>query len=149
MPIINPDLKLQIEGIIRTMYDVRNKLCKDVSSQLIEYFGNLVYSTVIPRNIRLAEAPSYGMPIAIYDANSKGAKAYFKLAKELLNKNTYVRLNPEDAINDVKTRYNQSIITQILSEQLDVLQNNLDKNEKVDERDGLGSYPFTHGLIAK
>jgi len=83
----NLNKKLQIEGIIRTMYDVRNKLCKDVSSQLIEYFGNLVYSTVIPRNIRLAEAPSYGMPIAIYDASSKGAKAYFKLAKELLNKN--------------------------------------------------------------
>lgn len=77
---------------------------------------------------------------------SKGVE---DLYKELLNKNTYVRLNPEDAINDVKTRYNQSIITQILSEQLDVLQKNLDKNENVDERDGLGSYPFTHGLIAK
>lgn len=79
--------KLCIEGIIRTMYDTRNKLCKDVSSQLIEYFGDLVYSTVIPRNVRLAEAPSYGMPIAIYDASSKGAKSYFKLAKEILNKN--------------------------------------------------------------
>lgn len=77
---------------------------------------------------------------------SKGVE---DLYTELLNKNTYVRLNPEDAINDVKTRYNQSIITQILSEQLDVLQKNLDKNENVDERDGLGSYPFTYGLIAK
>jgi hypothetical protein len=77
---------------------------------------------------------------------SKGVE---DLYTELLNKNTYVRLNPEDAINDVKTRYNESIITQILSEQLDVLQNNLDKNEKVDERDGLGSYPFTYGLISK
>lgn len=84
----NLNKKLHIEGIIRTMYDVRNKLCQDVSTQLIEYFGNLVYRTVIPRNIRLAEAPSYGMPILLYDQNSKGAKAYCKLAKELLNKNS-------------------------------------------------------------
>jgi hypothetical protein len=68
------------------------------------------------------------------------------LYSELLNKNTYVRLYPEDAINDVKTRYNQSIITQILSEQLDVLQNNLNKPDILDERDGLGSYPFSSGL---
>jgi len=75
---------------------------------------------------------------------SKGVE---DLYKELLNKNTYVRLNPEDAINDVKTRYNESIITQILSEQLDVLQNNLNKQSNINERDGLGSYPFTYGLI--
>lgn len=75
---------------------------------------------------------------------SKGVE---NLYKELLNKNTYVRLNPEDAINDVKTRYNESIITQILSEQLDVLQNNLNKQSNINERDGLGSYPFTYGLI--
>lgn len=84
----NLNKKLHIEGIIRTMYDVRNKLCQDVSTQLIEYFGNLVYRTVIPRNIRLAEAPSYGMPILLYDQNSKGAKAYCKLAKELLKNNS-------------------------------------------------------------
>ena len=68
---------------------------------------------------------------------------------ELLNKNTYVRLYPEDAINDSKTRYNQSIITQILSDQLDVLQNNLDKRTVINDRDGLGSYPFTYGLVAQ
>jgi len=68
------------------------------------------------------------------------------LYKELLDKNTYVRLNPEDAINDVKTRYNESIITQILSEQLDVLQNNLNKKPDIDDRDGLGSYVFSSGL---
>ena len=67
------------------MHDSRNKLCQDVSMQLIEHFGKLVYNTVIPRNIRLAEAPSYGMPILLYDQNSKGAKAYCKLAKEFLN----------------------------------------------------------------
>ena len=68
------------------------------------------------------------------------------LYKELLNKNTYVRLNPDDAINDAKTRYNQTIITKILSGQLDVLQNNLNKYSKIDDRDGLGSYPFRYGL---
>ncbi len=78
--------KLKIEGIIRTMYDPRNKLCQDVSVQLVEHFDNLVYATVIPRNIRLAEAPSHGMPILLYDQNSKGAKAYCKLAKEFLNR---------------------------------------------------------------
>ncbi len=80
--------KLHIEGIIRTMYDSRNKLCNDVSQQLAEHFGKLVYGTVIPRNIRLAEAPSYGMPILFYDKNSKGAKAYLKLAKEFLKNKT-------------------------------------------------------------
>jgi hypothetical protein len=75
---------------------------------------------------------------------SKGVE---DLYNELLNKNTYVRLYPEDAINDAKTRYNQTIITQILSEQLDVLQNNLDKSSTIaDDRDGLGSYPFSSGL---
>lgn len=76
--------QLHIEGIIRTMYDSRNKLCKDVSLQLVDHFGKLVYATVIPRNVRLAEAPSHGMPILSYDQHSKGAKAYIKLAKEFL-----------------------------------------------------------------
>lgn len=68
------------------------------------------------------------------------------LYSELLNKNTYVRLYPEDAINEAKTRYNQSIITRILSGQLDILQNNLNKRVILDERDGLGSYAFSSGL---
>lgn len=87
--------KLHIEGIIRTMYDSRNKLCNDVSLQLVEHFGKLVYGTVIPRNVRLAEAPSYGLPILFYDKNSKGAKAYIKLAKEFLkNKNQQKYVTP-------------------------------------------------------
>jgi hypothetical protein len=77
---------------------------------------------------------------------SKGVE---DLYKELLDKNTYVRLNPDDAMNDVKTRYNQTIITQILSDQLDVLQNNLDKRTIINDRNGLGSYPFTYGLVSK
>lgn len=80
--------KLKIEGLIRTMYDSRNSLTKDVSAQLFQHFGNKVYNTVIPRNIRLAEAPSYGLPAMLYDKRSKGAIAYLALAGELLRKST-------------------------------------------------------------
>ncbi len=81
---LNP--KLQIIGIIRTMYDPRNCLTNDVSQQLHEYFGDKVYTTVIPRNVRLAEAPSFGMPVITYDSRSSGAEAYLKLAKEIIQK---------------------------------------------------------------
>ena len=81
---LNPQLR--IEGLIRTMYDGRNSLTKDVSAQLSQHFGDKVYNTVIPRNIRLAEAPSYGLPAIIYDKRSKGATAYLALAGELLRK---------------------------------------------------------------
>ncbi len=81
---LNP--KLHIIGIIRTMYDARNCLTNDVSSQLIDHFDQKVYETVIPRNVRLAEAPSYGMPAIIYDKRSVGAAAYIKLAEEMLQK---------------------------------------------------------------
>lgn len=79
---------LEIEGILRTMYDPRNRLTLDVSEQLKQYFGNKVYRTVIPRNIRLAEAPSYGLPVMAYDKNSRGALAYIALAGEILRKNS-------------------------------------------------------------
>lgn len=77
---VNSGLKLG--GIIRTMYDGRNRLATEVSSQLIEHFGNQVFQTVVPRNVRLAEAPSYGLPVCLYDKNSRGAAAYFALANE-------------------------------------------------------------------
>ncbi len=77
---------LEIEGILRTMYDPRNSLTRDVSSQLKEYFGDQLYGTVIPRNIRLAEAPSYGLPALKYDKGSKGALAYLALAGEVVRK---------------------------------------------------------------
>jgi len=80
----NPDLHL--EGILRTMFDTRNRLTKDVSEQLIAYFGDKVFRTCIPRNIRLAEAPSHGMPILQYDEKSRGAIAYIALAGELIRK---------------------------------------------------------------
>jgi chromosome partitioning protein len=81
---INP--KLQLEGILRTMYDPRNSLTSDVSAQLREHFGDKVYRTVVPRNIRLAEAPSHGLPAMYYDKNSRGSKAYMALAGEIIRR---------------------------------------------------------------
>lgn len=80
----NPNL--QIEGLLRTMYDGRNRLAVDVSNQLLEHFPGKVYSTVIPRNVRLAEAPSHGMAVLHYDEKSQGAIAYLALAGEILRK---------------------------------------------------------------
>lgn len=82
---LNPALK--IEGIVRTMYDPRNKLTAEVNGQLISHFGDVVYRTVVPRNIRLAEAPSHGKPVLKYDKQSRGAIAYLALAGELLRRN--------------------------------------------------------------
>ncbi len=82
--VVNGDL--HIEGILRTMYDPRNRLANDVSEQLKRHFGDKVYRTVIPRNVRLAEAPSFGTPVMYYDKSSTGSKAYLALAGELLRK---------------------------------------------------------------
>jgi len=82
---LNP--QLQIEGILRTMYDPRSKLTLEVSGQLFTHFGDKVYRTVVPRNIRLAEAPSYGVPVLQYDRQSRGAVAYLALAGEMLRRN--------------------------------------------------------------
>jgi chromosome partitioning protein len=81
---VNP--KLRIEGILRTMYDPRNSLTNEVSKQLHMHFGDRVYRTVIPRNVRVAEAPSYGMPVLAYDRKSKGALAYLALAGEIIRR---------------------------------------------------------------
>lgn len=77
---------LEIEGLLRTMHDPRNKLTNEVSAQLIEYFGDRVFNTVIPRNVRLAEAPSHGMNILEYDRHSRGAAAYLALVGEIMRK---------------------------------------------------------------
>jgi chromosome partitioning protein len=82
--VVNDNLK--IEGLLRTMYDPRNRLANEVSDQLKKHFGNKVYRTVIPRNVRLAEAPSYGKPAMYYDKYSAGAKAYLALAGEMLRR---------------------------------------------------------------
>ncbi|MEN9597339.1 MAG: hypothetical protein RL236_1773 [Pseudomonadota bacterium] len=75
---------LHLEGVLRTMFDDRNRLTKDVSEELIRHFGNKVFKSCIPRNIRVAEAPSHGLPVLNYDKNSKGAVTYMALAKEIL-----------------------------------------------------------------
>lgn len=93
---LNP--KLEIEGLLRTMYDARNSLTNDVSGQLIDHFGDRVYRTVVPRNVRLAEAPSFGMPTMYYDSQSKGALAYLTLAGEVLRRN-----DPEETTTDTET----------------------------------------------
>ena len=82
--------KLKIEGILRTMYDPRNRLSSDVSDQLKKHFGDKVYRTIIPRNIRLAEAPSFSVPVMHYDKSSTGAKAYLALAGEILRREEQV-----------------------------------------------------------
>jgi len=89
---INPEL--EIEGLLRTMYDARNNLSNDVSAQLQEHFGDKVYRTIIPRNVRLAEAPSHGLPVLRYDQSSRGAVAYLALAGE------YVRRHPPPVMQE-------------------------------------------------
>jgi len=84
---INPDL--QIEGVVLTMYDDRLRLSGQIRADVKRHFGNYLYNTLIPRNVRLAEAPSFGKPILTYDARSKGADSYLQLARELLH-----RVNP-------------------------------------------------------
>ena len=79
---LNPEI--EIEGLLRTLFDKRNTLTKQVSDQLSSHFGPKVYETIIPRNVRLAEAPSHGKSVISYDKSSKGAKAYLTLAKEIL-----------------------------------------------------------------
>lgn len=81
---VNP--KLKIEGLLRTMFDPRNTLSNDVSAQLIEHFGDRVYRTIVPRNVRLAEAPSHGLPALMYEKTSRGALAYLALAGEMLRR---------------------------------------------------------------
>lgn len=78
---------LEVEGALLTMFDIRTNLSNQVVKEVNKYFENKVYKTVIPRNVKLSEAPSYGMPISVYDPKSKGAKAYDKFVKEFIKKN--------------------------------------------------------------
>jgi len=82
---------LQVEGAVLTMYDIRTNLSNQVVKEVKKYFEDKVYKTVIPRNVKLSEAPSYGMPITVYDPKSKGAKCYEKLVREILKANEEVR----------------------------------------------------------
>ena len=93
---LNPDL--QIEGILMTMYDGRLRLCNQVVAEVRRHFEDMVFSSIIHRNTRLSEAPSFGKPVILYDADSKGAVNYLNLAKEILQKNNLTKINQEDKI---------------------------------------------------
>ena len=86
---LNPNLS--IEGVVLTMFDPRTSLSKQVAEEVEKYFGNKVFQTIIPRNIRLSEAPSHGLPITLYDPDSKGAQTYKKLSNELIELNREVK----------------------------------------------------------
>src|SRR5215210_2036659 len=87
---------LQIEGILMTMYDGRLRLCNQVVSEVRRHFDEIVFDTIIHRNTRISEAPSFGKPVILYDANSKGAMNYLNLAKEILQKNNLTRIPQEE-----------------------------------------------------
>jgi chromosome partitioning protein len=89
-----PNPSLEVEGLLRTMFDPRNNLANEVSSQLILHFGDKVFRTIIPRNVRLAEAPSFGKPVLYHDRDSRGALAYLALAGEMIRRADEV---PENA----------------------------------------------------
>jgi chromosome partitioning protein len=93
---LNPDL--QIEGILMTMYDGRLRLCNQVVSEVRRHFEDIVFSSIIHRNTRLSEAPSFGKPVILYDADSKGSINYLNLAKEILQKNNLTKIKEEDRI---------------------------------------------------
>jgi len=82
----NLNSRLEIEGLLRTLFDPRSTLTQQVSGELVDHFGSKVYRTIIPRNVRLAEAPSYGKPVTAFDRQSKGAQAYMALAQEVLER---------------------------------------------------------------
>jgi chromosome partitioning protein len=90
--------ELKIEGILMTMYDGRLRLCNQVVSEVRRHFEDMVFSSIIHRNTRLSEAPSFGKPVILYDAESKGAVNYLNLAKEILQKNNMTKINQEDKV---------------------------------------------------
>jgi len=98
---LNPTL--EIEGLLRTMYDVRNNLGNEVSAQLTQHFGDKVLRSIIPRNVRLAEAPSHGQPIHLYDRSSRGAIAYIGLAGEIIRRErALTRTDPVGPVEDIE-----------------------------------------------
>jgi len=93
---VNPDL--EVEGLLRTMFDTRNKLSSEVVKQLREHFGDKVFRTAIPRNIKLAEAPSHGLPALLYDRSSRGAQSYLALAGELVGRSVIGNANRVESL---------------------------------------------------
>ena len=83
---LNLNEKIYIEGILLTMYDKRNRISEEVKKEVVKYFGKDVFNTIIPRNVKLSEAPSHGLPAILYDLNASGSKAYIKLAREMIRR---------------------------------------------------------------
>ena len=92
---LNP--ALVIDGVVLTMYDERTNLAQQVAEELKKYFGGKLFETTIPRNIRLAEAPSHGQPALVYDVRSRGAESYIRLAKEIMDRRAAVESGPVEA----------------------------------------------------
>jgi chromosome partitioning protein len=105
---LNPGL--QVAGVLRTLFDPRNNLANEVSAQLVAHFGERVYRTVIPRNVRVAEAPSHGLPVLLYDKSSRGAQAYLALAGEILRRAEQGRPMAEQAEAEVSDRQEQPLV---------------------------------------
>jgi len=99
---LNP--QLQIEGILMTMYDGRLRLCNQVVSEVRRHFDEMVFSTIIHRNTRLSEAPSFGKPVILYDSDSKGAVNYLNLSKEILQKNDLTKIKQEERVLDMEEK---------------------------------------------
>lgn len=93
---LNPGLEIQ--GVVLTMYDRRNNLSDQVAADVREYFGDVVYRTMIPRNVRVSEAPSYGKPVIVYDMACSGSKAYISLAREVLTRESALAANAANAV---------------------------------------------------
>ena len=91
----NLNKELQLEGVLLTMFDKRLRLSNQVAEEAIDYFGSIVYQTMIPRNVRLSEAPSFGKPIILYDVECLGAQSYLSLAQELIAANAPKSAAPE------------------------------------------------------
>jgi chromosome partitioning protein len=89
---LNSDL--QLDGVLLTMFDTRNTICHQVAEQARQHFGDKVFRTVIPRNVRLSESPSFGLPVLLYDPGSRGAQSYLELAREILERGEQAR-SPE------------------------------------------------------
>ena len=102
--------RLTIEGLLRTMFDGRSNLVNDVSQQLIRHFGDKVYRTIVPRNVRLAEAPSHGRPVLYHDKTSRGALAYLALAGEIIRRDALQRRRSVNDKEEVLTCTRENLI---------------------------------------
>ena len=112
---LNP--ALVVEGVVLTMFDERTNLAQQVAEELKKYFGDKLCTTTIPRNIRLAEAPSHGLPALVYDVRSRGAESYIRLAKEILDRQALAASGPERSSIDHRSMYMNIYFYQYINSQ--------------------------------